>query len=127
RLAAVATEVRFASGVEIIHEGDPADALYVLVEGEVEVSARGEEGGPERFLRTMSAPTYFGEIGVLQHVPRTATVRATWPCRCERIAGADLLEALNSTPPSVSLMENARSRLALTHPSVTLKLPEPVG
>jgi hypothetical protein len=38
-----------------------------------------------------------------------------------------LLEALNSTPPSVSLMENARSRLALTHPSVRVKFPEPVG
>ena len=127
RLAAVASEVTFASGAEIIREGDPADALYVLVAGEVEVRARGEQGGPERFLRTMSAPSYFGEIGVLQHLPRTATVRATWPCRCERIEGADLLEALNSTPPSVSLMENARSRLALTHPSVIPKFPEPVG
>jgi hypothetical protein len=127
RLAAVASEVTFASGAEIIHEGDPADALYVLVAGEVEVRARGEQDGPERFLRTMSAPSYFGEVGVLQHLPRTATVRATWPCRCERIEGADLLEALNSTPPSVSLMENARSRLALTHPSVIPKFPEPVG
>lgn len=126
RLAAVASEVTFGSGAEIIHEGDPADAMYVLVAGEVEVSARGEQGGPERFLRTMSAPSYFGEIGVLQHLPRTATVRATWPCRCERIEGADLLEALNSTPPSVSLMENARSRLALTHPSVTPKFPQRV-
>jgi CRP-like cAMP-binding protein len=127
RLAALASEVTFARGAEIIREGDPADALYILVLGEVEVSARGEQGGPERFLRTMSAPTYFGEIGVLQRVPRTATVRATSPCRCERIDGADLVEALNSTPPSVSLMENARSRLALTHPSVMVKFPEPVG
>jgi hypothetical protein len=127
RLAAVEREVEFASGAEIIREGDPADALYVLVAGEVEVSARGEQGGPERFLRTMSAPTYFGEIGVLQQVPRTATVRATSPCLCERIEGPELLEALNSTPPSVSLMENARSRLALTHPSVVPKFPEPVG
>jgi CRP-like cAMP-binding protein len=127
RLAAVARQAEFASGAEIIHEGDPADAIYVLVAGEVEVGARGEQGGPERFLRTMSAPTYFGEIGVLQQVPRTATVRAISACRCERIEGADLLEALNSTPPSVSLMENARSRLALTHPSVTPKFAEPVG
>jgi MFS family permease len=127
RLAALASEVTFARGAEIIREGDPADALYILVLGEVEVSARGEQGGPERFLRTMSAPTYFGEIGVLQRVPRTATVRATSPCQCERIDGADLVEALNSTPPSVSLMENARSRLALTHPSVMVKFPEPVG
>jgi hypothetical protein len=127
RLATVAREVEFASGADVVREGDPADALYVLLQGEVEVSARGEQGGAERFLRTMSAPTYFGEIGVLQQVPRTATVRAISRCRCERIDGVDLLEALNSTPPSVSLMENARSRLALTHPSARLKVREPVA
>ncbi len=127
RLAAVASDVEFRSGAEIVREGEPADALYVLVDGEVEVSARGEHGGPERFVRAMSAPSYFGEIGVLQQIPRTASVRAVSACHCERIEGADLLEALNSTPPSASLMENARSRLALTHPSARLKVPEPVA
>jgi hypothetical protein len=53
-------------------------------------------------------------------------VRAMSTCRCERMEGADLLEALNSTPPSASLMENARSRLALTHPSVLPEFREPV-
>lgn len=127
RLAAAATEVEYANGAEIVREGQPADALYALADGEVEVSARGERGGPERFLRTMSAPSYFGEIGVLQQIPRTATVRATTRCRCERIEGAALLDALTSTPPSSSLMENARSRLALTHPSAKLTVPEPVA
>ena len=46
RLAAAATEVRFAAGETIIREGDAADAVYVLVSGEVQVSARGEAGGP---------------------------------------------------------------------------------
>ena len=56
RLAGVATEVEFAPGTAIVREGDPADALYVLVEGEVEVTARGEAGGPEQRIRTMTAP-----------------------------------------------------------------------
>jgi hypothetical protein len=120
RIAGVATEVDFLAGTVIVSEGDLADALYVLVEGEVGVSARGERGGIERPIRTMTAPSYFGEIGVLEHIPRTATVTAVTPCRCERVEGADLLEALNTTPPSSSLMENARSRLALTHPSSEL-------
>jgi MFS family permease len=118
RLAAAAVEVTFGAGTGIIREGEPADALYVLTRGEVEITARGESGGPERHLRTMSAPTYFGEIGVMQGIPRTATVTARTDCRCDRIAGEALLEALTSTPPSTSLMENARSRLALTHPSL---------
>jgi CRP-like cAMP-binding protein len=117
RLASAAIDVAFRAGTSIVREGDPADALYVLVEGEVEVTARGEAGGADRAIRTMTAPTYFGEIGVLGHVPRTATVTALTACRCEQIDGEGLLQALTSAPPSSTLMENARSRLSLTHPS----------
>jgi CRP-like cAMP-binding protein len=117
RLASAATEVEFQPGAAIVTEGDPADALYVLVEGEVEVTSGGEQGVEARPVRTMRAPSYFGEIGVLEQIPRTATVSAISSCRCERIEGAELLDALTTAPPSSSLMENARSRLALTHPS----------
>ena len=117
RLAAAASEAEFAPGTAIVREGDAAEFLYVLVEGEVEVTASGEDGGPERVLRRMTAPSYFGEIGVLERIPRTATVTAISECRCEQIDGETLLDALTSAPPSATLMENARSRLALTHPS----------
>jgi MFS family permease len=117
RLAAGAVEASFGEGAVIVREGDPAQALYVLVEGEVEVTAAGEAGGPQRVLRRMRAPSYFGEIGVLERIPRTATVTAVTPCRCEQIDGDDLLDALTTAPPSATLMENAQSRLALTHPS----------
>jgi MFS family permease len=123
RLAASATDVRFPAGTVIVREGDAADALYVLVEGEVEVTARGESGGLERPLRTMTAPSYFGEIGVLRRIPRTATVTARTDSLCEKIEGEALLAALTSTPPSTSLMENASSRLALTHPSLRFDVP----
>jgi CRP-like cAMP-binding protein len=117
RLAASATEAEFPGGTVIVAEGDPAASLYVLASGDVEVTARGEGGGPEHYLRTMSAPSYFGEIGVLERIPRTATVSALTHCDCLSIEGSALLDALRSTPPSSSLMENARSRLAITHPS----------
>ncbi len=125
-LAGVAEEVDFEPSASIIREGDDSDALYVLTEGRVKVSAHGETGGPERAIRTMSAPAYFGEIGVLEHVPRTASVTALTSCRCERIEGDAFLSALLSAPPSSSLMENSRSRLAVTHPSrrVTFDLSE---
>lgn len=117
QLAAVAARIELPAGTTIISEGDPADALYVLAEGEVEVTARGELGS-ERLIRTMSSPSYFGEIGVLEHIPRTATVRALTDCRCDRIEGQALLDALTTTPASSSLMENVHSRLAVTHPSL---------
>jgi MFS family permease len=116
RLAGLATEEEVSAGTSIVREGDPADALYVLVDGEVEVTARGE-AGEEHTIRRMSAPSYFGEIGVLERIPRTATVTALTEARLLRIEGTALLDALTTAPPSSSLMENARSRLALTHPS----------
>jgi CRP-like cAMP-binding protein len=127
RLAGLATEHSMPAATAIVTEGEPADALYVLAEGEVEVTSRGEAGEGERRIRLMSAPSYFGEIGVLEGIPRTATVTATTDVRVLRIEGRALVDALTSAPVSTSLMENARSRLALTHPSRTLEFspPEP--
>jgi predicted MFS family arabinose efflux permease len=122
RLAAAASEVGFGSGHVVIREGDAADALYVLLEGGVDVSAHGEGGGPERPIRVMTAPAYFGEIGVLERIPRTATVTARGPIRTLRIDAEELFEALAASPPSTSLMENARGRLALTHPRTARSL-----
>ena len=119
RLAGLATEEPVPAGTAIVREGNPADALYVLVDGEVEVTARGE-AGEEDTIRRMSAPSYFGEIGVLERIPRTATVTAITDARVLRIEGTALLDSLTTAPPSSSLMENARSRLALTHPSRAL-------
>jgi len=63
----------------------------------------------------MTAPTYFGENGVLVRIPRMATVTARGPVKVLRIDGDRLLDALNASPASSSLTENARGRLAVTH------------
>jgi predicted MFS family arabinose efflux permease len=125
-LAAASVEKRFAPATTIVREGDLASAFYVLVDGEVEVTAHGERGGAERRIRTMTGPTYFGEIGVLEHIPRTATVTALTDCLCEKIEAYALLDALTAARPSTSLMENARCRLLITHPSRSITYrPEP--
>ena len=48
---------------------------------------------------------------------RDLRVIALGTCRCQRIDGEELREALTGSPPSSSLLENARRRLAITHPS----------
>jgi Cyclic nucleotide-binding domain/Transmembrane secretion effector len=116
RLAASATEETVPAGTRIIREGDPADAFYVLANGEVRVSARGAAGG-ETELRTMGPGEGFGEIGLLQRVPRTASVDAVTDARLYRIDGESFLDALTQEPASAAFMEGARTRMALTHPS----------
>jgi CRP-like cAMP-binding protein len=126
-LAGLAAEVSIPAGTAVVREGDIADAVYVLAEGEVEVRAHGEAGSGEQTIRHMTAPSYFGEIGVLARMPRTATVTAVTDLRVLRLDGRALLDVLTSAPPSSSLMENARTRLARTHPAQTLTVtpPEP--
>jgi CRP-like cAMP-binding protein len=64
----------------------------------------------------MGAGTYFGEIGLLRRVPRTATVRTLTPSVLWRIDGADFIDALQSAGVSTSLLSQSAARLARTHP-----------
>jgi CRP-like cAMP-binding protein len=117
RLAAGATEVDLPAGTVVIHEGDPADALYVLAAGEVAVTSG--QGGSTRELATLAAPGFFGEIGLLQRIPRTATVTALSDVALLRVDGASFLDSLTTTPASPAFVESARLRLAGTIPTAT--------
>jgi MFS family permease len=117
RLAADAAEQSFEPGAPIITQGDQADYLYVLMEGSVEVSSSGSSGGPAKPIRTMTAPDYFGEIGILRHIPRTANVVAGEGCRCALIDGQQLLDALGSASPSSAMLARTSTLLEATHPS----------
>ncbi len=118
QLARACSDVDVPPGTVIIREGDPADALYVLREGEVDVSSRGE-AAESRHLRTMGAGTYFGEIGLLERIPRTATVVARSACKLYRIDGEAFLSALTSAAASPGFLEGTRARLSLSHPTYT--------
>jgi predicted MFS family arabinose efflux permease len=116
RLAAAAESVVAPAGTVIVREGDPADALYVIADGEVAVSARGD-GDTVRPLATLTAPGYFGEIGLLEQIPRTATVETLSATTLYRIDGDTFLDALTTTPASPAFVESSRLRLARARPS----------
>jgi cytochrome P450/CRP-like cAMP-binding protein len=66
----------FENGETIIRQGDSADAFYVVMEGEVQV-LRDKPDGTLEHLAHIGQAGYFGEIGLLHGVPRTATVRSS--------------------------------------------------
>jgi MFS family permease len=117
RLAAACTSVRVRAGDAVVTEGEEADALYVIVSGRVDVKSRGETG-VEQHIRVMERGSYFGEIGVLEHIPRTATVTALEDVELYRIEGDAFLDALAMAPAGTALLSGARMRLARTHPSL---------
>jgi predicted MFS family arabinose efflux permease len=123
RLAKNSQEVVVQPGTAVIRQGEDADALYVLVDGRVDVTGHGERGRSDKHIRYMKGPSFFGEIGLLQGIPRTATVTATEPTRLWRISGEDFLAALTETPLSATAAAGMITRLKRTHPSQQVALP----
>ncbi|MDA8331452.1 MAG: MFS transporter [Candidatus Dormibacteraeota bacterium] len=116
RLAGVCGAESVTAGTVIIREGDEADAFYALGTGRVRVDAKGEAASV-RQLAVIDAPGYFGEIGLLEQIPRTATVTALSDCELYRIAGEDFLDALSGAPASQLFLEGTKARLGRSHPS----------
>ncbi|MGA9776614.1 MAG: MFS transporter [Candidatus Dormiibacterota bacterium] len=116
RLARACSEETAGAGEAIVREGETADAFYVLRDGRVDVSALGE-GATARHLRTLGPGSFFGEIGLLEQIPRTATVTALEPCRLYRIAGDEFLAALTSGSAAQGFLEGSRARLSISHPT----------
>jgi CRP-like cAMP-binding protein len=124
RLASAVEVVELPADTVVMREGEAADALWVLVTGEVAVSALGEGARAHR-LRTMGPRSYLGEIGLLRNLPRTATVRTLEPSVLWRIPGEDFLAAAEVGSISSSMQTGVASRLARSHPRLALE-PTPV-
>jgi len=74
--------VSLERGELLFSEGDPSDALYVIVEGEVSVQG----GGPPRVEMSRLGPgAFLGEVALMTDQPRSATVVCLAPAELLRI------------------------------------------
>ena len=77
---AVPEEVELSAGAVLFEQGDRGDLVYEVVDGSVEiVRVRGD--GSEEVLASIGPGNYFGELGPMLNLPRSATARATVPTR----------------------------------------------
>ncbi len=67
--------VQLDAGEVLFEQGTMGDLIYIVSEGELEIVRETESGG-EELLKVVAAGDYFGEIGPVFHMPRSATVRA---------------------------------------------------
>jgi CRP-like cAMP-binding protein/predicted MFS family arabinose efflux permease len=124
-LAAAMEERPVPAGAVVVAEGEAADAFYVVRSGTLAVLSAGERGGPPARVNTLGPGDYFGEIGLLERIPRTATVQASVESVVERLDGQDFLGILNQAPStSGTLLDGVVGRLARTHPSHRVTMSE---
>lgn len=67
------THEHFEPGQDIFHQGDLGDRIYIIGSGKAEVVRH--EGNKDIVLATLNAGEYFGEMALLNHTTRNATVR----------------------------------------------------
>jgi CRP-like cAMP-binding protein len=70
RIAASGELETFDRGDVVVQEGTPADALYLVLSGKVEVVKQANK------LATLEAGEFFGEMSLMEPVPRSASVIA---------------------------------------------------
>ena len=96
-IAYTAEVVSFEPGEVIVRQGDPADAVYIIAEGEAEVLLTDDEG-QDLSLGTMGRNTLFGEIGVLCQGRRTTTVKAKERVVTFKISARLFLDLVRTSP-----------------------------
>lgn len=104
RLAHAAERVQVPAGETVVAEGGSSDRFYVIVSGEVEVTQRG------RVLRTEGPGEFFGEIGLLRDVVRTATVTATTACELLVVERADFLGVVSHMGEGMNALDDIVAR-----------------
>jgi signal transduction histidine kinase len=106
-LAETSRSVDLAPGEVLMREGSPPDAMYVVTDGELEVSRHAN--GADLLLNVCGPGDLIGELGVAHGRPRSATVRARGPVRVQRI-GAEALDTLLSHPTAARALLTATTR-----------------
>jgi CRP/FNR family transcriptional regulator, cyclic AMP receptor protein len=92
QLARMADEIEVEAGQTLCKEGQVGREFFVIVDGEVEVIRKGKPVGRR------GGDEFFGEIALLEDVPRTATVKAKTPLRLFVLTSRDFRELVRVSP-----------------------------
>jgi ATP-binding cassette subfamily B protein len=70
---------KFEAGTTVVEQGDQGDKFYLIARGKVEVVIAAGTG-ERRKVASLEDGDHFGEIALMQHIPRTATIVTATPC-----------------------------------------------
>jgi CRP-like cAMP-binding protein len=105
-IANASEDIERPAGTVLIKEGGLAREFFVLIDGTVEITKG------RRSVATRSAPDFVGEIGLVAHAPRSATVTAKTQIRCFILTSREFKRALDDNPGiERKLMQTLAQRL----------------
>jgi len=118
-LAARGRVRRFNAGSTIFHEGDPGDAIYVVVDGRIRMS-RLSGSGTEATLALIGPGDCTGELALFDGRPRSATATAMQATRTFIVSRDDFVNWVKERPAaSLALLETLSLRIRRTNEIVT--------
>ena len=88
------------AGEVIVRAGDVADSMHFILDGRVGIMIPGGEGSTTR-VRSLGRYTTIGEMGLVSHAPRSATIQAE-VTSVLYVLGADQFEAIKLDDPALS-------------------------
>jgi len=92
-LASVLSRKPYPRDSAVIAAGDPTDALYVVIFRPAESRDERHEGR-EAILAILNQGDFFGEMGLIDQAPRSATVVTLEPCELLTITRTDFMKCL---------------------------------
>ncbi len=95
-LESAAERMLFQAGEAIFHHGDPADWLYIVEEGAVDIVLPSE--GEEIVLASFAPGSFFGELGLFDQQPRNATARAAADARIVAVPAGAISRMIDEYP-----------------------------
>ena len=105
--------VEFEAGETIFKEGDLGTEMYIVHEGKIEIVK--ELPTEQRTLAVLEKGDFFGEMAILEDLPRTATARAQTAAKVLLINGSTFDQMLRSNPEiAVRMMRKLSRRLRET-------------
>src|SRR3954451_24685033 len=92
-LAGVVTRKSTARSTTVMASGDTTDSLYIVLSGRLKV-LMSDSDGKEVILSILGPGEFFGEMGLIDDSPRSASVLAIEPCELLSIAKRDFKKCL---------------------------------
>ena len=110
-IGSIADEIDLKEGKELTRQGAPGREFFVLIEGTADVLKDGQK------VNSLQGGDFFGEIALIHHAPRSATVTATSPVRALVITERSFKRLLDESPEiQRKVMVALAERLAPTTP-----------